>query len=119
MVEAAQSWANAVRGASLLRDLGLVGRDKALATGRDLLTQVGLGDTVTVLADRFGKLNEEIVNANRANRQLLVNLLDAELTRVAERLGFARTDELRRMRREIAELQASVARLRASSDAPA
>ena len=48
--------------------------------------------------ERMAKLAEEIGNASRANRELLENLIVAEVDRAASRLGFARAEDLQALR---------------------
>ena len=44
--------------------------------------------------ERFTKLAEEILQASKANRELVENLFVAEVERAAGRLGFARAEEV-------------------------
>jgi polyhydroxyalkanoate synthesis regulator phasin len=67
--------------------------------------------------ERVAKLAEEILNASRANRELMENLVVAEVDRAAARLGFARADDVQALRDEVADLRASVAALQAKQTA--
>lgn len=60
--------------------------------------------------ERMGSFTDEIWAASRANRDLLENLIAAEVERAATRLGFARRDD-------VVGLQASIDRLRAEIEA--
>jgi hypothetical protein len=97
-----QSYANVVDG--LTRNL----RQRAVTTTRALLAQVGLEDVVVENGERLAKLAEEIGNASRANRELVENLIVAEVDKAASRLGFVRSEELQELRAEVAELRAEV-----------
>ena len=102
MTETWQAYANLVGG--LTRGV----RERAATTTRALLAQVGLEDIVVDTGERFAKLAEEIGLAGRANRDLLENLVVAEVDKAATRLGFVRTDELQELRHEVAELRAEI-----------
>ena len=102
MAETWQSYANVVGG--LTRTV----RERAVTTTRALLAQVGLEEVVVDTGERMARLAEEIGNASRANRELLENLIVAEVDRAASRLGFVRADDLEDLRAEVAELRAEV-----------
>lgn len=102
MTETWQGYANLAGG--LTRGV----RDRAVATARALLAQVGLEDIVVDTGERFAKLAEEIGLASRANREVLEDLVVAEVDKAAKRLGFVRADELQDLRHEVAELRAEV-----------
>ena len=102
MADSWQSYANVVDG--LARNL----RERAIATTRALLAQIGLEDVVVENGERLAKLAEEIGNASRANRELVENLIAAEVDKAASRLGFVRTEELQELRAEVAELRTEV-----------
>jgi predicted RNA-binding Zn ribbon-like protein len=102
VVESWQSYANVVGGVT--RNL----RQRASATTWALLGQVGLEEAVVDTGERIAKLAEEIGNASRANRELLENLIVAEVDKAATRLGFVRTEDLDELRAEVAELRAQV-----------
>jgi polyhydroxyalkanoate synthesis regulator phasin len=78
---------------------------KASATARAMLKQAGLEDVATETSERVTKLAEEIMNASRANRELLQNYVNAEVDKAAARLGFARADEVEALREEVARLR--------------
>lgn len=102
MTETWQAYANLVGG--LTRGV----RERAATTTRALLAQVGLEDIVVDTGERFAKLAEEVALAGRANREMLENLVVAEVDKAATRLGFVRADELQDVRHEVAELRAEV-----------
>ena len=60
--------------------------------------------------ERLTKLAEEVGNASRANRELMENLVVAEVDKAATRLGFVRSEELQELRAEVAELRKSSGR---------
>jgi polyhydroxyalkanoate synthesis regulator phasin len=76
-------------------------RDRAMAAAQSLAAEA---------RQRVGTLTDEIWAASRANRDLLENLIAAEVERAAGRLGFAR-------REDVVGLQASIDRLRAELEA--
>jgi hypothetical protein len=102
VAESWQSYATRVDG--LTRSV----RERAVTTTRALLAQVGLEDVVVETGERLAKLAEEIGNASRANRELLENLVVAEVDKAAYRLGFVRTEDLEELRVEVAELRAEL-----------
>jgi len=69
--------------------------------------------------ERFTKLAEEVLQASKANRELLENLFLTEVERAAGRLGFARAEEVQALRDEIADLRASIVALKAPAAATA
>jgi hypothetical protein len=93
---------------------------KATATARALLRQAGLEKAATETGERATKLAEEIMNASRANRELLQRLVTAEVGKAAARLGFARVEEVHALRDEIAGLRAQLdeAMARSAKSAP-
>jgi polyhydroxyalkanoate synthesis regulator phasin len=107
MADALQSYVKLVSG------LTKTTRDRAVATAQALLAQAGLTEVAHDAGERVNKLAEEIINAGRANRELLENLIAAEVHKAATRFGFARADEIQALRDEIAELRAAL------SEAPA
>jgi polyhydroxyalkanoate synthesis regulator phasin len=102
VAESWQSYANLVGG--LARSV----RERTTSTTRALLNQTGLEDVAMDAGERLSKLAEEIWHASRANRELLENLIMAEVERVASRLGFVRSAELQELRAEVAELRESI-----------
>ena len=88
-------------------------RERAVTTTWALLAQMRLEDVVVDTGERFAKLAEEIGNASRANRELLENLIVAEVDKAGYRLGFVRAEDLLELRAEVADLRAEVADLRA------
>jgi hypothetical protein len=102
VTESWQSYANLVGG------LGRSVRERAAGTTRALLTQVGLEDVAMNVGDRLNRLAEEVWHASRANRELVENLMAAEVDKAAARLGFVRSEELQELRAEVAELRESI-----------
>jgi hypothetical protein len=99
VTESWQSYAN------LLDGLGRSARERAASTVRSLLSQAGMEDFAMDIAERLGKLAEEIWQASRANRELLERLIAAEADKAAARLGFVRSEEFEELRAEVAELR--------------
>ena len=87
---------------SLVTGLSKATRAGARSGAREFLAQSGLEGAA---GERVGKLAEEILSAGRANRELLENLVNTEVTRAVSRLGFVRSDDLDEVREEIAELR--------------
>jgi polyhydroxyalkanoate synthesis regulator phasin len=112
VIEAVQAYVNLVNG------LSRATREKARSAAHGLLAQAGLEDVANDAEERVAKLTEEILGAGRANRELLDNLVAAEVTKAASRLGFVRSDDLDEVREEIAELRAQLARGQAARQAP-
>jgi polyhydroxyalkanoate synthesis regulator phasin len=104
VVEAVQTYVNLVTG------LTRATRERAQSAARGLLAQAGLEGVADEAEKRVGRLTEEVLDASRANRELLENLVAGEVTKVATRLGFVRSDDLDEVREEIAELRAQLAR---------
>ena len=81
---------------------------KASATARALLRQAGLEDVANEASERVTKLGEEIMNASRANRELMQRYVTTEVDKAAARLGFARAEEVQALRDEIDSLRAQL-----------
>jgi polyhydroxyalkanoate synthesis regulator phasin len=109
VLEALQTYVNLVNG------LTRAPRERARATARGLLAQVGLEEVADDAERRVGRFTEEIMSAGRANRELLENLVGGEVTKAASRWGFVRSDDLDEVREEIAELRAQLARQQAGT----
>jgi hypothetical protein len=99
VAESWQSYANLVGG--LTRNVC----DRAASPVRDLLVRAGMEEVAVDAWERLTKLAEEVGQAGRANRELLENLVVAEVDKMAARLGFARSEELQELRAEVAELR--------------
>ena len=114
MAEGLQAYINMVTG--LTRST----QAKAAATTRALLRQAGLEKAAAETGDRATKLAEEIMNASRANRELLQHIMTAEVDKAAARLGLARVEEVQALRDEIAGLRAQLdeAMARGAKSAP-
>jgi len=82
---------------------------RARAAAKTMLAQAGLDGVAADAGERVGKLAEEIMNAGRANRELLEKVVAGEVDKAAARLGFARASELESLRQEVAELRRAVA----------
>ena len=115
MAEALQAYINRVTGVTRSTQA------KATATTRALLRQAGLESVATETGERVTKLGEEIMNASRANRELLQHFVAAEVDKVAAWLGFARVAEVQALRDEIAGLRAQIEEMmtRSAKSAPA
>nr|WP_294695199.1 phasin family protein [uncultured Friedmanniella sp.] len=109
VVEAVQTYVNLVSG------LSRVTREKAWSAAHGLLAQAGLEGVANDAERRVSKLTEEILEASRANRELLEKLVATEVAKAVSRLGFVRSDDLDEVREEIAELRAQLARARAAA----
>ena len=109
VVEAVQTYVNLVTG------LSRATRERAWSAAHGLLTQAGLEGVANDAEKRVAKLTDEILDASRANRELLENLVATEVGKAAGRLGFVRSDDLDEVREEIAELRAQLARDRAAA----
>jgi hypothetical protein len=103
VVEAVQNYVNLVNGLTRMT------RQAALASARSLLSAAGLEDVANDATGRVTKLAEEIMLANRANRELVENLVSAEVDKAAGRLGFVRTEDMDALRDEVAQLRAALA----------
>lgn len=110
------AWPNYV---SMVSGLRKATRAKALAAARAVLAQAGLDDVAADASERMTKLAEEILAASRANRELLENLVTAEVDKTATRLGFVRADDLSQIRADIAALRAQLTVLTAPASDPA
>jgi hypothetical protein len=102
VAEFLQSYAHLVSG--FARDA----RERAAGTTRALLTTTGLEDFAMDAGERLTKLAQEIWHASRANRELLENLVMAEVDKAAARLGFVRSEEFEELRAEVAELRKNI-----------
>ena len=87
-------------------------REKARAAAKGLLAQAGLDDVATDAGDRVSKLADEIIQASRANRELLRKLVAAEIDKAAGRLGFARAEDLDGLRGQLDALRVELADIR-------
>jgi hypothetical protein len=103
VVEAVQHYVTMVNGLSKMT------RAKALSTARMLLVQAGLDEVAADAQERVTKLAEEILQASKANRELIEHVVTAEVDKAASRWGFVRAEELDQLRREITELRLAMA----------
>ncbi len=85
----------------LVSGLSKATRSKARGAARALLAQAGLDDVAADAGERITKLAEEIISASRANRELLENLVTAEVDKAASRLGFVRHEDLAALQAQI------------------
>lgn len=90
----------------LITGLSKATRARARTAARGVLAQAGLDEVAADAGERLSKLAEEILAASRANREMLENLVAAEVERAATRLGFVRADDLSAIRAELAALRA-------------
>ena len=102
VAEAFQTYINMVSGVTKSTQA------KAAATARAMLKQAGLEDVAAETSERVTKLAEEIMNASRANRELLQHYVTTEVDKAAVRLGFARAEEVQALRDEIESLRAEL-----------
>ena len=109
--EAVQNYVHLVSG------LTRATRAKAVAAARSLLTQARLDSVAADAGDRASRLADEIVTASKANRELLKNLIATEVEQAVVRLGFARVEEVQRLREEVRDLREAV-RHRAEEPTP-
>ncbi len=113
VIEALQSYAQLASG------LTKTTRAKAMATAKGLLDQAGLGDVAADAGDRVGKLADELLATSKANRQLLVSFVDAEVQKAVGRLGLATAEDIEDLRAEIAALRtANIAATVAAASTP-
>jgi polyhydroxyalkanoate synthesis regulator phasin len=84
-------------------------RARARAAAKAMLAQAGLDGVAADAGERVGKLAEEIMNAGRANRELLEKVVAGEVDKAATRFGFVRASDLESLRLEVAELRRAVA----------
>jgi polyhydroxyalkanoate synthesis regulator phasin len=110
--EAFQSYINMVTGVTKSTQA------RAAATARVLLKQAGLEDAATEASERVTKLAEEIMNAGRANRELMQHYVTTEVDKAAARLGFARAEEVQALRDELDSLRAQLKEATASAAKP-
>ncbi len=109
MAEAFQTYINMVSGVTKSTQA------KAAATARALLKQAGLEDVAAETSERVTKLAEEIMNASRANRELMQHYVTTEVDKAAARLGFARAEEVQALRDEIESLRSELTETKAST----
>ena len=100
----------------MVSGLSKTSRARARAAATAMLAQAGLDGVAADAGERVGKLAEEIMNAGRANRELLEKVVAGEVDKAAARLGFARASELESLREEVAELRRAVADQQAAGD---
>lgn len=110
-VEVVQTYVHLVSG------LTKVARMRAAEAARAVLAQAGLQDVAADAGERVAKLAQEVLDASRANRDLLEKLITAEVDKAATRLGFAHADDLERLRTEVADLRQTIEHQETSSAA--
>lgn len=103
VAEQIQNYVNLVGGVSRAT------KAKASEAAKGLLSAAGLDDVAADANERVTHLAEDIIAASRANREVLVKTITAEVDKAAARLGFARADDLDTLRNEVAELRAALA----------
>jgi polyhydroxyalkanoate synthesis regulator phasin len=113
VIEALQSYAQLASG------LTKTSREKALATAKALLSQAGLGEVAADAGDRVSKLADEIVATSKANRLLLTQFVDSEVTKAVGRLGLAKASEVDELREEVAALRVAATAAMAAASEPA
>ena len=100
--EAVHNYVNLVTG------LTRITRDLAVASARALLAQAGLDTVAHDAQERVAKLADEMMQANRANRELLERLIEDEVAKAGARWGLVRAHELESLRAEVTELRRTV-----------
>ncbi|HEX8487598.1 MAG TPA: hypothetical protein VF642_03555 [Propionibacteriaceae bacterium] len=109
MVDAIQNYLALVNGLTRMT------RQMAMSSARTLLSAAGLEDVANGASERVNRLAEDILVANRANRELVENLVTAEVDKAAARWGFVRNDDVAALREEVAALRQSLNRAAAPS----
>ena len=100
VLEALRSYAQIAGG------LTEVSRQRAVAAARSLLEQGMGGDAGTGPMGRQAQaLGEELLATGRANRDLLLGIVRAEVDRAVHGLGLVRREELTRLQTRIAGLE--------------
>ena len=94
---------------NLMTGLRRASRAKASEAAQGLLSATGLDDVASDASERVSNLAEEILAASRANRELLVKMINVEIDKAAARTGFARAEDVEGLRTELAELRATFA----------
>jgi polyhydroxyalkanoate synthesis regulator phasin len=100
--EAVHNYVNLVTG------LTRITRDLAVASARALLAQAGLDTVAQDAQQRVTKLADEMLQASRANRELLERLVEDEVAKAGARWGLVRAHELESLRAEVTELRRTV-----------
>lgn len=90
---------------NLVAGLRRATKAKASEAAQGLLSATGLDDVAADASERVSILAEEILAASRANRELLVTLINTEVDKASARLGFARTEDVDLLRGEVAALR--------------
>ncbi len=111
MVDAVQSYLN------LANVVSRAARAQAVAVAKTVLAQSGLEEAAADANERATQLAEEAREARRANRELVENLVAAEVTKAASRFGFVRDEDLDEIREEIAELRVQLKKAQATPTA--
>jgi hypothetical protein len=109
VTEAFQTYINLVSGVTKSTQA------KAAATARALLKQAGLEDVAAETSERVTKLTEEIMNASRANRELLQHYVTTEVDKAAARGGGGRAAGVEAGRAVFGSLRAELKEAKAST----
>lgn len=83
-----------------------VTRQRAVSTAKGLLSSSGAELVVPGAIGQVGALADEIMATSRANRELLVGMVRAEVDRTVTRLGLATHDEVVSLQRSVDRLTA-------------
>jgi polyhydroxyalkanoate synthesis regulator phasin len=97
----------------LANGLTEVTRSRAMAAARALLDQSG-GSVPGQVRQQVSTIAEELISTSRANRELIVTLVDGEVERVAARLGLVAQEQLERMTERAERLERRVRELELS-----
>ncbi|SNT59362.1 Polyhydroxyalkanoate synthesis regulator phasin [Streptosporangium subroseum] len=89
--------------------------NRAHAIVRDLLTSGEAG--LSQIPDQVDKLARELVAVSKANRREIEEIIKAEVSSLFDMLDLARAEEVDRLRSRVAELEARLATVEATSDA--
>ena len=94
----------------LANGLTEVTRARATAAARALIDQNG-GAVAGQVRQQVATMAEELITTSRANRELIVSLVDSEVERVAARLGLVAQEQLDRMTERAERLERRVREL--------
>ncbi|MHB1802603.1 MAG: hypothetical protein ACYCU5_13270, partial [Actinomycetes bacterium] len=101
----------------LANGLGDLTRERAVSVARGLLGQTGVDQVLAgAMRDQVGGVAEDLLATGRANRDILIGLVRAEVSRNISALGLAGQEEVatlrvhvERLERRLRELEARVA----------
>jgi hypothetical protein len=94
-----------------------VTRQRALAAASGLLSSSGVDQVVPGALGQVSTLADEILASSKANRELLVGLVRAEVDRAVSGLGLATQDDVAGLRRAVDRLADRVSALEPHQEA--